>query len=682
MACLGQQAIAGEGKYFNRDLSWLRFNARVLEESEDTCVPLLERARFLAIVSSNLDEFCMVRLAELQASQDEADLDPAGFTVAEQFQLVQADMHVLMDHQDRCWREQLSPELEEQGIHIARSDEWTEADKDSLRVLYLDRIEPVLTPMAVAVGHPFPLLGNGRINIAVLLENEQTGEELHAIVTAPRDKRLRRLSGIDGTVRYALVEDVVEYFVGNLFPGYKVIDRAQMRVVRDGSIEIDEDDSTNLLQEIEEELRTRGHGVPVRVEIAAQVSVNLRQWLCARMKIEKEQVVAIQGLLDLTVLMKLADKHQRAGLSYPPLHSAPCPVAWENPWQTIQEQDVLLCHPYQSFQPIVDFVEAAVADKSVLAIKMTLYRVSGDSPIVRSLIQAARDGKQVTVLLELKARFDEAANIRWARRLERAGAHVIYGMPGLKVHAKMLMIIRREEDGIRRYCHLGTGNYNDRTARIYTDYSYFTCNPAVGRDVSALFNMLTGFAFPSRWERMAVAPHTLRSSFTTWIRTEAENARAGKPARIHAQFNSLVDSAMCDELYAASQAGVHIELVVRGICILRPGIEGLSENICVRSIIGRYLEHNRYYYFHNNGNSIAGISSADWMTRNLDRRVESFVRIENAKLAHVLDRHFQIKLADNCQARVLQSDGTYQRLQPETDELSRGTHASMFAELS
>jgi polyphosphate kinase len=473
---------------------------------------------------------------------------------------------------------------------------------------------------------------------------------------------------------------VVMSYLDGLFPGHRIVGRCLFRVPRDGSLDIDEDQATDLLSEIEQELSSREHGHVVRIEVSADGDPSLRQWLLSVMHLDPRDLVPVDGPLDLTVLFAVPDRFERKDLRDPPLPVHVYPPDWDDPFARIRAGEILLHHPYQGFQRIVELVEHAATDERVLAIKQTLYRVSGNSPIVRALARAARAGKQVTVLIELKARFDEAANIKWARALEEAGAHVIYGLVGYKVHAKLLMIIRRDEDGICRYCHLGTGNYNDKTARTYTDLSLLTANEAIGRDVASLFNMLTGYSRPPEWERLAVAPLTLRSQFVAWIRREAAHAKAGKGGRIIAKFNSLVDTPMVDELYAASLAGVQIDLIVRGMCILRPGVPGLSPTIRVRSIVGRLLEHSRIYHFANAGDPVYAIASADWMSRNLDRRVECLVRIEDDGLCARIQSVLDICLEDNVQARVLAPDGTYTRLAPKRGEPARPSQQRLLEE--
>jgi polyphosphate kinase len=655
--------------YFNREQTWLAFNERVLEEAQDESLPLIERARFLAIVSSNLDEFVMVRIAFLHGQSGEAKADPAGLGCREQLDLARARFARQQVDQDRCWQDEVRPALAVEGFRIVSPEDWSADDRQSLATLYRNGIEPTLTPLAVDPTRPVPLVGNRVLHVAVRLradDDSPDAELKRALVAVPGGQRFLRLSDGEG-VRVALLEDVVEAHLDSLFPGHEICGRAQFRATRDGSMEVaeDHDEAQEFLSELEDELHNRGRGRVVRLEVRSGGDAEVLDWLKGVLAVEDADIVSLGGPLDLTCLFAVDGFLDRPDLCYPPLQPRPIAVDWEDPFATMREGELMLHHPFESFDPVVDLVRKAAADPDVLAIKQTLYRVSGNSPIVRALIEAARSGKQVTVLVELKARFDEEANIRWARRLEEAGAHVVYGLQGLKVHAKLLLIIRRDRDGIRRYCHLGTGNYNDKTARIYTDLSYLTCAEAVGRDMAALFNILTGFAAPPEWSRLAVAPTTLRSSFNDWIHDEMANARAGRPARIIAKFNSLVDTAICDELYAASQAGVQVDLIVRGMCILRPGVPGLSENIRVISIVGRFLEHSRIFWFERGGDGLVAIASADWMTRNLDRRVEHLVRIEDRKLKRSLKDLLDRYLEDSTKARLLRADGSYVRIQPE-----------------
>jgi polyphosphate kinase len=678
-----------KGRYFSREISWIAFNRRVLEEAQDSSVPLIERAKFLAIVASNNDEFTMVRMAELW-TLSRATGAAAETTEAHEarriFDPVRLELNQLVADQYTCWSNDVAPQLAAQGYQIIPPAEWTDIDRETLRKYYLDQLEAVLTPLAVDPARPFPLVANRGICVAVQLVVNGVlpvamTERKNALISVPSGNRLIALVSKPGT--YALIEDIILANCGHLFPGHTLVSRCLFRPTRDGSLDIDEQDATDLLQEIEDELSSRDHGQVVRIEVEANGDPVLLSWLEERMHLSDADVVRVDGPLDLTFLFGVAGRlPERADLCDPPLVQSiyPPEEAWADPFACLRDDEILLHHPYQSFQRVVEFVERSADDAQVLAIKQTLYRTSGNSPIVKALIRAARSGKQVTVLMELKARFDEAANIRWARALEEAGAHVIYGLVGYKVHAKLTLVIRRDEDGIRRYCHLGTGNYNDKTARLYTDFSYLTCNEAVGRDVAALFNMITGYSQPPEWERLAVAPLTLRTQCVTWIRREAAHAKAGRAAKIVAKFNALVDEAMCEELYAASQAGVEIELIVRGMCILRPGVPGLSEKIRVRSIVGRFLEHSRVFYFHNDGEPVYAIASADWMTRNLDRRVECLVRIEEESLVARLQRILDITLADNAQARVLGTDGVYVRMRPARGDKLRPSQIALAAE--
>ncbi|GDY13960.1 polyphosphate kinase [Planctomycetota bacterium] len=670
-------AAAGAERYHTRELSWLAFNRRVLEEAQDAGKPLLERCKFLAIVSSNLDEFVMVRLAELHG--EARNKTAAGHSAKALLAAVHREVSALVSDQYTCWRTSVEPALAKEGVEIVRMDQWTQADRETLRSFFRDRLEPVLTPQAVDPTRPFPLVPNRGITVAVRLKKSSEiaaatsaspAPTRRALVSVPAGNRLIALVSQPG--RFALVEDVVMCFLDRLFSGYEIVGRCLLRMTRDGNVEIDEEQAADLLTEIEQELSSRDHGHAVRLELSTGADPELRDWLVESLDLDRSDLVPVDGPLDFTFLFGLGDRVDnlprgpRAELrdAALPVVVHPNDAEWEDCFGRIRQAEVLLHHPFQSFQRVVELVERAAADPLVLAIKMTLYRTSGNSPIAKALMRAAQSGKQVTVLVELKARFDEAANIKWARALEEAGAHVVYGLVGYKVHAKLLLIIRREEDGIRRYCHLGTGNYNDRTARLYTDLSYMTANEAVGRDVAALFNLLTGYSEPPAWERLAVAPLTLRSKCADWIRREADHARNGRRGRIIAKFNALVDEPMCDELYAASAAGVEIDLIVRGMCILKAGVPGLSENIRVRSLVGRFLEHSRIYHFANDGDPVYAIASADWMGRNLDRRVESLVQITDESICARLATILETCLADQTQARVQQSDGTYRRLLP------------------
>jgi polyphosphate kinase len=649
-------------RFFFRELSWLRFNERVLEEAVDQRLPLAERARFMAIVSSNLDEFVMVRFAAL-LTEGPQDVSECGMDASMALAQVRSDIAAQVARQYHSFT-QLRQELELEGLKLVPREEWTESEQRRAETYFRQSLELTLTPLAVGPSHPFPLLANLRLHVVLSLHSDTDDEERFALVGIPSgEPRLFRLS--DG--RFALLEDVVRSFVAQLFPGSSVTGSGTLRVTRDGTIDIDEDQTTDLLTEIEQGLRLRGRGVPVRLEVDANMPQRMREWLCEELRVSPLDTFAIPGPLDLRFLSDAAETglelHQFA--SFRP---APCPVPWTDPFATLREQSVMLHHPYDSFDPVVEFVRQAVRDPNVLAIKQTLYRVSGDSPIVKALIDAALAGKQVTVLCELKARFDESRNIDWARRLERAGAHVLYGVLGYKVHAKLLLIVRRDDDGVRRYAHLGTGNYNDRTARMYEDFSYFTANEAVCRDVGKLFNMLTGFSRPPAWERLIVAPLTFRSTIQEYIAEELKNAKKGLPASIFGKCNSLVDTQVCEWLYKASQAGVQIDLVVRGVCILRPGVPGMSDNIRVRSVIGRFLEHSRIFRFAGGGRPKYLFGSGDWMTRNFDWRVESLVHLSEPEFQAEFDAIIERYLADRRNTRLLMPDGTYVHLGRECSE--------------
>ncbi len=678
-----EHAVPARERYAHRELSWLAFNRRVLEEAQDEAKPLLERLKFLAIVSSNLDEFVMVRAAELhaQAHGRESGGDEALVLEARSlFNEVRAGVRRLVEDQYRCWREQVAPALAAQGVVLVGPDAWQPVERESLRTHFRNQLEPVLTPLGVDPTKPFPVVANRGLNVAVQLEPEGGGQARTALVAVPGGARLVALGAAPG--RFALVEDVVLTFLDSLFPGYRILARSLFRATRDGALEIDEDQATDMLSEIEQELSSRDRSHVVRLEVPAAGDVGLRAWLAAAMDLDVADIEGVDGPLDLTVFFALGDRVERADLRDAPLHRHPAPRRVGRSIHAHPRRR----DPHPPPLPVLPAHRRAGREGGgrrprVLAIKQTLYRVSGNSPIARALVRAAKAGKQVTVLIELKARFDEATNIRWAQG--PAGGRRARGLrPGRAQGARQAADDHPQatRTACAATCHLGTGNYNDKTARLYTDLSYLTCNEAVGRDVAALFNMLTGYSQPPEWERLAVAPLTLRARMVEWIRREAAHARLGKGGRIIAKFNSLVDDGLCDELYAASQAGVEIDLIVRGMCILRPGVPGLSGTIRVRSLVGRLLEHSRIYYFANQGAPVIGISSADWMTRNLDRRVEYFVAIEDEALRERLMTILDICLEDNVQARVLEADGTYRRLRPKPGEAPRAAFARLLEE--
>lgn len=666
-------------RFFHRELSWLQFNGRVLDEALDPRLPLSERAKFLAIVSSNLDEFCMVRLPVLLSSRDDTTHDAAGYTGLEQLGLVRKAVAQQVARQYQGYAEIVSA-FEDLGVTLLRRHEWTDDERVTLGAYFRDALEPLITPIAIGSDQPFPLAGNLRLYLALeLRESEPQGEpsdRLALVMVPATEARLVPL----GNGRYAFLEDVVVHSAHHIFPGWKVHTHAAFRVTRDGQLDIDEDHATDLLAEIEEGLWLRGHGAPVRLEVADGAASSVVAWLAEEFELEPEDIIHTQGPVDLTFLFGAAGLSPAlARRQYPSHEPAPCPIAFDEPFEALQQQALFLHHPYQSFSPVVEFLEAAARDPRVVAIKQTLYRVSYESPLVQALVSAASAGKQVTVLCELRARFDERRNIGWAKRLEQAGATVLYGVLGYKVHAKLLLIVRREDEGIRRYIHMGTGNYNDKTARLYEDFSYFSAEPEVCRDVANLFNMLTGFSRPPSFQRLLVAPVTFRKRIQELIDAEADRARRGEPARIFAKMNSLVDQEICERLYRASIDGVKIDLVVRGVCILRPGVPGLSENVRVTSVLGRFLEHSRLYYFYSAGRGTYVIGSGDWMTRNLDRRVESLIEVQEPEFRAVLDNVMKDYLDDRRSSRQLQPDGTYLPL-AEADDESMGLQERFIAQ--
>ncbi|MGC4001494.1 MAG: polyphosphate kinase 1 [Anaeromyxobacter sp.] len=667
--------LTDPGLFINRELSWLGFDGRVLEEAQDRTLPIFERLKFLGIVSSNLDEFFMVRVAGLkkQILGNVAEPRNDGLTPREALAAVAARTHELVEAQYRCWREELLPELARNGLVLVPSRDLTPEQAEAARVHFNEKVFPALTPLAVDPGHPFPHLRNKSLNIAVLLRREGRRRKreptlpLLAVVQVPAVlRRLVRLPCAAGSA-FALLSDVIAAHAGLLFPGYSVRQSAVFRVTRNWDLSIDEEESEDLLSTVEEELRRRDRGAAVRLELSGEAPEELAEALVSALNLEPADVYRVPGPLQLQDLGALADADPRPELRVEPVAPVVPPIFDEEEpiVETVARGDVLLHHPYESFDPVVRFVEEAADDPAVLAIKMTLYRTSGDSPFVRALSRAAENGKQVTVLVEIKARFDEANNIAWARRLEEAGVHVVYGVVGLKTHCKVALVVRREGNGIRRFVHLGTGNYNPLTARIYTDLSLFTAKPALAEDVSNLFNMLTGYAEPPRWQKLAVAPFGLQERLVRLIDREAERARRGEPARVVAKMNSIVDPVVIRALYAASAAGVEIDLLVRGICCLRPGVPGVSERIRVTSIVDRFLEHSRVFAFGEWPAAEVFLCSADWMPRNFHSRVEVLFPLEDPALkARVLDQVLGLALADTVKARRLQLDGSYRRAEP------------------
>jgi polyphosphate kinase len=664
--------------YFNRELSWLEFNRRVLEEAQDHEVPLLERLKFLAIFESNLDEFYMVRVGGLQQKAQMGIVHGSGAdrtSVKNQLEQVGATVTELTEEADRCLREEVLPGLEREGIVLRGPAELTEAERRYLDELFRREIFPVLTPLAIDPGHPFPHLLNKSLNLAVLLQRPGDPEQLFAVVQVPSVlQRFVPLTAAGQEPRppgtapvshvFTALETVIRLHLAELFPGMKIEQDTVFRVTRNSDIEIDDDEVEDLLKAIEEEVRKRRRGAAVRLQIESDAAPEIEQFLMNALDLEANEVFHVPGLLDLTGLFQI---HALPG--YPHLRDpqfTPQPVQEfaqaSSPWAAIRTRDILVHHPYESFGCVVDFIEAAARDDRVLAIKQTLYRTSSDSPVVRSLQRAADNGKQVTAVIEIKARLEEERNILWARELEKAGVHVVFGFIGLKTHCKVALVVRREDDGIRRYVHLATGNYNPQTARIYTDLGFFTCNPDFCEDASALFNYLTGYCELPQWRKLVVAPSRLQNFMVEKI---AQETALGEKGRIIAKINAILEPVIVTALYKASQAGVQIDLVCRGICALRPGLPGISENIRVYSVVDRFLEHSRIYYFGSGGDPQVYIGSADWMDRNLRRRVEVVFPIEVPELKRrLIDEVLAVSLADNVKSRELMPDGNYRRVGP------------------
>lgn len=664
--------------YENRELSWLKFDARVLNEAKDKSIPLLERLKFVSITSSNLDEFFMVRVASLKdmVHADYRKRDIAGMTASEQLDRINTATRKLVESQYNTYNRSLVPLMAANGIHIIEKYEELTAEQAAYVDRYFEEdVYPVLTPMAVDASRPFPLIRNKTLNIAALLSSKKDEKHKDAVefatvqvpgvlprlVPIPADTS-ENFGEVEGRT-FILLEQIIEKNIDKLFLNYHVLCAHPYRVMRNADLPIDEDEAADLLKEIQKQLKKRQWGEVIRLEVEASVDKKLLRFLKDELKVAEEDIFQISGPIDLTFLMKMYGLSGCDSLRYEPYKPQRVPEIepGEDIFEAIRVGDILLHHPYETFDPVVDFIRQAASDPDVLAIKQTLYRVSGNSPIIASLAQAAENGKQVSVLVELKARFDEENNIVWAKKLEQAGCHVIYGLVGLKTHSKIALVVRREEDGIRRYVHLGTGNYNDSTAKLYTDCGIFTCNEAIGEDATAVFNMLSGYSEPLSWNELVLAPIWLRTRFMRLIARETKHAREGKPAKIVAKMNSLCDEGIIAALYEASAAGVEIELIVRGICCLKVGIPGISENIHVRSIVGNFLEHSRIFYFRNGGSDEIYMGSADWMPRNLDRRVEIVFPVEDERIKeeimHVLDLEFR----DNVKAHILQPSGLYEK---------------------
>ncbi|MEE0421295.1 MAG: RNA degradosome polyphosphate kinase [Lachnospiraceae bacterium] len=656
--------------YTNREISWLGFDKRVLSEARDKSLPLFERLKFLSITSSNLDEFFMVRVASLKdmvhAKYTKKDI--AGLTASQQLELILKEAHDLVSLQYSTYNRSLLPALKQRGLKLVTEHEkLTKEQKAYVDQYFEDNIYPVLTPMAVDSSRPFPLIRNKSLNIGALI-SEKGEEQEFDFATVQVPSVLPRVvplpEGRDGERRAILLEEVIERNIGKLFLNYDVICAHPYRIMRNADLTIDEDEAEDLLKEIQKQLKKRQWGEVIRLEIQDTMDERLLKILKKEFSIKDTDIFKINGPLDLTFLMKMYGMEGFEDCKYQPYQPQPVPAmnTEEDLFTQIRRGDILLHHPYMTFDPVVNFVKQAAKDPNVLAIKQTLYRVSGNSPIIAALAQAAENGKQVSVLVELKARFDEENNIIWAKMLEKAGCHVIYGLVGLKTHSKITLVVRREEDGIRRYVHLGTGNYNDSTAKLYTDCGLLTCSEPIGEDATAVFNMLSGYSEPKNWNKLVVAPIWLRNRFLRLIGRETKNALEGKEARIIAKMNSLCDKDIIAALYEASAAGVKIELIVRGICCLKVGIPGVSDNIFVRSIVGNFLEHARIFYFCNGGQEEIYMGSADWMPRNLDRRVEILFPVESEELKREVCHILDIQLEDNVKAHILQPDGNYEKI--------------------
>ncbi|MFP3155136.1 RNA degradosome polyphosphate kinase [Lachnospiraceae bacterium ZAX-1] len=656
--------------YENRELSWLKFNGRVFNEARDKSIPLLERFKFVSITSSNLDEFFMVRVASLKdmvhAQYKKKDI--AGMTASEQLVAINKDTRKLVEMQYSTYNRSLTPLLKNSKIQILDSyEELSEEQGIYVDKYFEEKVYPVLTPMAVDASRPFPLIRNKSLNIAALLSKKGDGEEVEfATVQVPSvlSRLVQMPARKEDEKAFILLEQIIERNIHRLFLNYNILCAYPYRIMRNADLTIDEDEAEDLLKEIQKQVKKRQWGEVIRLEVEDKVDARLLSILAEELQIAPEDVYQINGPIDLTFLMKLYEIEGYDALRYKPYKPQMIPqiVPGEDIFQAIQKGDILLHHPYQTFDPVVDFIRQASLDPQVLAIKQTLYRVSGHSPIILSLAQAAENGKQVSVLVELKARFDEENNIVWAKKLEQAGCHVIYGLVGLKTHSKIALVVRREEEGIRRYVHLGTGNYNDSTAKLYTDVGMFTCSEAIGEDATAVFNMLSGYSEPLTWNKLVVAPLWLRDKFLKLIRRETKYAMEGRNAFIIAKMNSLCDKEVIASLYEASAAGVKIDLIVRGICSLRTGIPKVSDTITVHSIVGNFLEHSRIFYFHNDGQEEIYMGSADWMSRNLDRRVEILFPVENELLMEELRHILNLQWMDTTKTHILQQDGTYEKI--------------------
>ena len=655
----------------DRELSWLDFNTRVLELAEDSSIPLLERVRFLAIFSSNLDDFFMIRVAstKIKIESGVSAANVAGYTPNSLLQEINEKVSELITRQVKCFHDSIKPELRRADIHLVHWSDLTEAERSYIKEIFDAQIFPVLTPLAVDPSHPFPYISGLSLSLAVIVKHPESGEEFFARVKVP--SVLARFISTQKSIksRFIALEEIIAAHLGELFPGMIIVDHYAFRLTRNEDLDLEEEDSENILETMEQELLRRKFGPPVRLEVDSEIQEILLDRLVSELEISQREVIKYQGPLDLTGLNTLADL-DRTDLHFPPFKSQ-MPrgladtedVSTDALFNHISQGEILLHHPYDSFSSsVVRFIEAAAIDPKVLAIKQTLYRTSGDSPIMEALIEAAQAGKQVLAVVEIRARFDELANVRWARKLEEAGVHVVYGLMGLKTHAKLSLVIRQEESGIKRYCHVGTGNYNPKTARLYEDLGLLSSDQVLCDDLSRLFNQLSGFVSDIEFKRLIVAPKSLRKTLIAKIEREIDNANAGKPAQIRLKLNSLLDEQFVSALYKASKAGVKVEIVVRGICALKPGIVGLSENITVRAILGRFLEHSRVYHFHNAGKDEYWIGSADLMNRNLDRRIETLISIQAQSHKEQINQLLSLYLSPEVKRWQMDSEGLWKRV--------------------
>ena len=665
---MDKKLLEKKENYTNREYSWLLFNYRIINEAKDKNIPLFERIKFLSISASNLDEFFMIRVASLidLVHADVRKKDIAGLNPLAQLELIIPEMKKMINSQYSSFNRSLLPALETNGLKIVKHyEELTDKQAEFVDQYFEKEVYPVLTPMAVDSSRPFPLISNKTLNIGALIHDKKKNVIDIATVQVPSVlNRIVQLPQTGAAKEIILLEEIIEKNLSKLFLNYEIVCAHPYRIMRNADLAIDEEDAADLLKEIEKQIKKRAWGEVIKLEVEDTMDKRLLKALKKQLNVSENAIYPINGPLDLTFLMKVYGLEGFDKLKVKKY--IPQPVQGlnneENIFDQIKRKDILLHHPYDEFTPVVDFIRQAAADPNVLAIKQTLYRVSGNSPIVAALANAAENGKQVTVLVELKARFDEENNIIWAKKLEKAGCHVIYGLVGLKTHSKIALVIRREEDGIRRYVHLGTGNYNDITAKLYTDMGMFTASDLIGEDATAVFNMLSGYSEPPTWNKLLVAPIWMKDRFLSLIQREAENAKQGKEARIIAKMNSLCDPVIIKALYEASCAGVKIDLIVRGICCLKAGVKNVSENITVRSLVGNFLEHSRIFYFYNDGFEDIYMGSADWMPRNLDKRVEITFPVEDVDLKQKVIEILQVQLADTLKAHVMQPDGSYEKL--------------------